>query len=493
MADWTLETAGQLYALYQATLLAETNPHIHQRYGQTRQHACKEGERKRQLVLAACNRAFLTANRICVLADKDSAMAENHDSVAPAPAASAMSANAPDEIILLIHGIRTQAEWQVMVAAQLDVIPGKAVFALKYEFFDGLRFWFPGWTRTRPINEVLWRIREAIKRNPNARVSVIAHSFGTYAIARILREHPDIRLHRLVLCGSVLRRSFRWDQVRDRVEAEIINDCGHRDIWPVLAQSSTWGYGASGTFGFGTPGIRDRFHATGHSGFFTPEQVTRFWVPWFKEGTFAQGIDPPTRPYRWSLLTVLQVKWTVILTIAVVLILALWRRPQATIDARLTLKAEPVRQRVNSRYKKSDAEIKQSGPNEEEATFRFMLHNHGTSTARVIRAEFVPSKISREKYDVITALSIKPMDHRGDVLVSLDETEVNKPVPITLAFSVEPNEDKDFKIWFVADDLPNPGMLRITGRLIVFTDIGQTSLPLAITIASDSKHIREPP
>jgi hypothetical protein len=120
-------------------------------------------------------------------------------------------------------------------------------------------------------------------------LSVIAHSFGTYAIGKILKENPDIRLHRLILCGAILPSEFRWDQIPHSVETEIINDCGIRDIWPVLAQSTTFGYGPSGRFGFGAPGVRDRYHDFGHGGFFQEQFVSNFWLPWFRSGNFVKS------------------------------------------------------------------------------------------------------------------------------------------------------------------------------------------------------------
>jgi len=145
---------------------------------------------------------------------------------------------------------------------------------------------------------------------------VIAHSFGTYAIGRILKENPDIRLHRLVLCGAVLPTDFRWDQIRSRVDTDIINDCGIRDIWPVLAQSTTFGYGPSGRFGFGTPGVRDRFHNFGHGGFFEEKFVRAFWLPWFRMGQLVNSEAPPPSGTRWHLLTIIQIKWLAILLCA---------------------------------------------------------------------------------------------------------------------------------------------------------------------------------
>jgi hypothetical protein len=225
---------------------------------------------------------------------------------------------APD-IVLLIHGIRTQGEWEEMVTKTLSAIPSLKVMPLKYEFFDALHFLCPIFTRKRPVKELLWKIRDAKERNLGSKVSVIAHSFGCYAIATILRSNPDIRLHRLVLCGSVVPRRFRWDMIGRQIDKDILNECAMRDIWPVLAQSSTWGYGASGTFGFGSPGMIDRYHRFGHSGFFSEEFVREFWLPWFSADKKPPADSPQVRPYLLSLLTVIQLKWLFIVIVLIIL------------------------------------------------------------------------------------------------------------------------------------------------------------------------------
>jgi pimeloyl-ACP methyl ester carboxylesterase len=218
-----------------------------------------------------------------------------------------------EEVVLLIHGIRDFAEWQDVVAAVLSDIPNVEVCPLKYGRFDAFRFWFPIWTRDAPVKNLLWRIRSARDRFSTAKMSVVAHSFGTYAIGKILRENPDIRLHRLILCGAILPSNFRWDQIQRSVETLIINDCGIKDIWPVLAQSTTFGYGPSGRFGFGTPGVRDRYHDFGHGGFFQEKFVCDFWLPWFRSGDFVKSQAPPPSGTRWHLLTLIQIKWLAIL------------------------------------------------------------------------------------------------------------------------------------------------------------------------------------
>src|SRR5205085_2074206 len=125
-------------------------------------------------------------------------------------------------------------------------------------------------------------IRAIKQAHPNSLISVIAHSFGTYGIARVLEEYPDIRLRRLVLCGSIVPRAFRWDKLGSRqLEQPVVNDCGERDVWPLFAQSLSFGYGASGTLGFGSANVIDRFHLFTHSQFFRSDFIKSFWVSLF--------------------------------------------------------------------------------------------------------------------------------------------------------------------------------------------------------------------
>jgi hypothetical protein len=180
---------------------------------------------------------------------------------------------------------------------------------LGYEFFDGFSFWLPFPFRQRKVKVVLERLRDAQRRYPGKPISVIAHSFGTYIIGTILRQDNSIQLRRLILCGSILPRNYPWGTYSRSVDTPILNDCGAWDIWPVQAQSTTWGFGASGTWGFRRAGITDRFHNFGHGGFFTADFVRTFWLSWFRGEPSALGIVPPKRPYLWSLITVFPIKW----------------------------------------------------------------------------------------------------------------------------------------------------------------------------------------
>ena len=228
------------------------------------------------------------------------------------------------QVVLLIHGIRTEADWGPMVRSKIEV-PGQIeVIPIRYGYFDAIRFWFPFWTRNKPIERVYKEIRVALQKyrrsHPDAKLSIIAHSFGTYIVGEILKRGFDLQFHRLILCGSVLPQDFPWEQYQGRFDDDkVVNECGKSDIWPVLAQSASWGYGASGTHGFGAVLVKDRFHAGGHGQYFKPEFVEKYWEPFIRRGEY-KGTEyevkmPPT-PWWISLLGILPLKW-VILTVLI--------------------------------------------------------------------------------------------------------------------------------------------------------------------------------
>ncbi len=221
----------------------------------------------------------------------------------------------PQQVILLVHGIRTYAEWQPMVRRVLEEIPGTLVVPLKYEWFDAFRFWLP-YFRTGELENIHRKIRDAFAEYRDVPISIIAHSFGTHAIGELLKDDPQFRIQRLVLCGSILPRSFKWDLYRLKVESEVINDRGSKDIWPVLARSSSWGYGDSGTHGFGAVKVHDRAHNFRHSDYFKESFVREFWLPWFQSGTLIESEwdekEPPSSWWR-VMISLVPLKWILVI------------------------------------------------------------------------------------------------------------------------------------------------------------------------------------
>jgi formylglycine-generating enzyme required for sulfatase activity len=227
------------------------------------------------------------------------------------------SSPATQQLVLLIHGIRTHAVWQNRVQRIIGDNKQTIVVPIRYGYFDAFQFWCPVFTRAKVIKKVLKRYDDSLQRYASPQVSIIAHSFGTYAISKIIEQNARIRLNRLLLCGSIVPEDFDWALYDKRVN-EIVNDIGTRDIWPVLAKATTWGYGASGTFGFGNPFVHDRFHDYYHSDFFNSKFVHRYWAPFIKNGNIVVSEwdeDHPEPPWRISMLSKLPLRWVILLVL----------------------------------------------------------------------------------------------------------------------------------------------------------------------------------
>ncbi len=204
------------------------------------------------------------------------------------------------ELIFVIHGIRDRARWQSRVKRLLEEIDGVKVIPIRYGYFDLLRFWFPFWTRRGPIERT--RVEIQIGRNTYRaeRYSIIAHSFGTYAVSKVISDTRDLVLHRLVLCGSILDRAYPWELIKGRITDRIVNDYGTRDIWPLMARKLSWGYGDTGRYGFGGAIVQDRSHNLRHSDFFEEAFVDKYWKPLFESDTLVESHweeNAPTEPW----------------------------------------------------------------------------------------------------------------------------------------------------------------------------------------------------
>ncbi|MBK6768613.1 MAG: hypothetical protein IPG72_06320 [Ardenticatenales bacterium] len=218
-------------------------------------------------------------------------------------------------VVIIIHGIRTHAEWIPRLRSGLEDDGAEAIEA-KYGFLSIVRFLTP-FLRGDAVRVVEMRINEVSNRDPRPQIDIIAHSFGTYIIAKILQRNPSLRVHRIILCGSILPQRYGWPQEFVQTPRRIVNDCGWRDPWPIAATAVTWGFGPSGAFGlFQTTAVENRHHPLSHSQFFSDEFTAKYWRPFLTSGRIEPGpSDRPTTPWTWSVLTIVQLKYVVLLLV----------------------------------------------------------------------------------------------------------------------------------------------------------------------------------
>jgi hypothetical protein len=218
-------------------------------------------------------------------------------------------------VVILVHGIRTRALWQNAIRSTLHK-EGFVVQPTNYEYFDVLRFLFPGeFFRRGIVEDVERQIRHTLAENKASTCSLIAHSFGTYVVSRILRDYTDLEFERIIFCGSVVPQSFRFEDYRKRFKTPLLNEVGTRDFWPAIAEAVTFGYGSAGAYGFRRPAVQDRWHnGMGHPDFLNAEFCRKYWLPFLRDGTFVETAEVPNPPPWWLwVVSTFQIRYGVVL------------------------------------------------------------------------------------------------------------------------------------------------------------------------------------
>lgn len=200
-------------------------------------------------------------------------------------------------VVLLIHGIQTDGAWHQLVQKEIGAIPHTNVVGLGYDVVSPLQLALP--FRNTPVEKIKQDIRDARFQEPSAKFVVIAHSFGSYILSRILPKSTDINFEKIILCGCIIPISFPWGHyTRGMSPKSVINDVGTRDFYPVMATFTTFGYGSSGRKGFQNPHIKDRYFDYGHSDFFESKykHIETYWKPFIVDGSIIESDWDQNKP-----------------------------------------------------------------------------------------------------------------------------------------------------------------------------------------------------
>lgn len=214
-------------------------------------------------------------------------------------------------VIAMVHGIHDIGAWHESVSSQLRS-KGTVVEQIRYQLYPAIRFLFPIDLSGKAVKRVVKRLRALGKQYPNARMSIIAHSFGTYVTLKAIEAEPDLDFWKIIFCGSVANDQFEWSDIKRRIGDSkrptkdfVLNDCGTGDVFPVLGATFGWHYGMAGASGFSEGFITNRFFKAtdgtkgGHGLYFDPQFVLQHWRPFLIEdkapalGNGVQGEDLP--------------------------------------------------------------------------------------------------------------------------------------------------------------------------------------------------------
>lgn len=195
-----------------------------------------------------------------------------------------------EHVVLLVPGIRDHGGWTQNARDIFEVDPKVRAFRMGHGFYNALFFLAPGDKSQEPYEKLVNQYAEAKKEFKNAQISIVAHSFGTYLVGRLLREYSCDRLCRVILCGSVLRPDYDWSHVRRRFQSDgrVLNQCGFSDYWPAFAGLLRKRYGPAGRYGFEHIYPQNRWFLGGHSLFFKNQHMEA-WPDFVKYGRVADS------------------------------------------------------------------------------------------------------------------------------------------------------------------------------------------------------------
>lgn len=176
-------------------------------------------------------------------------------------------------VVMIVHGIRDHGFWTKRVAREVKRLGREKGIEVRaptpsYGFLSMWDFVMPG-GRSRAAHWFLERYADVRTHFPNATISFVGHSNGTYIAARALEMSPAVELENVVFAGSVVRRSFDWTRFRGRVR-RVYNYVSHGDsvvaFLPAVFESLRIAWldvGGAGAFGFQGSPCEDRGRALG--------------------------------------------------------------------------------------------------------------------------------------------------------------------------------------------------------------------------------------
>jgi len=220
--------------------------------------------------------------------------------------------NAPGRhpLVISVHGIRTRGRWQRDLAIHIQRAGFEYVLP-DYGYFGLVAFLWP-WARAAKVKWFLGEYSRLTENGAGPPPSVIAHSMGTYIVASAMEQCPEIRFDRIILCGSIVRKSYSWSNRLDAGQFNwLLNDRGKRDLWARAAEWVVQDAGPSGYSGFDDPArgrvVEEVHQSFRHSDFFYDLNYTKQWIPFLQGKQLQPLAQEDRRPINWKFLVFIAV------------------------------------------------------------------------------------------------------------------------------------------------------------------------------------------
>ena len=206
----------------------------------------------------------------------------------------------PNGVLVSIHGLLSQASWNAEIA---PIASSQNWIFAPFLYCDTNS---PKLLIDKPrADQVVERFRNwvyDIQCRYQRNISVIAHSFGTYILARYITgfdEFLPIRLNTAILTGSILNPEFDWEAHRGVRIARVLNEVAPNDQLVKHMPKLKWIhpdplYGNSGVTGFAKEcDIVDQMSNDifDHNNVIKRDVIERHWMPFLMANRDAHTIE----------------------------------------------------------------------------------------------------------------------------------------------------------------------------------------------------------
>jgi tetratricopeptide (TPR) repeat protein len=205
-------------------------------------------------------------------------------------------------LVISLHGIRTFAPWQKVLADELGA-KGFESKTLDYGFLGALKVILP-WKRKA---QVKWFRDEYTSKIPDGNLpSIICHSFGTYLVARAMENYEGIKFDQIILCGSIIPPDYDWQVLFDRGQVKrVLNECAKKDLVVKASPFFISDAGPSGAYEFdikNDPRLCQRSVSKfGHSDYLHLLNFRDNWLPFLKGGPPPKDLPPLNKTFNWKI------------------------------------------------------------------------------------------------------------------------------------------------------------------------------------------------
>ena len=231
--------------------------------------------------------------------------------------------------VFLLHGIKTRGKWQKDVSPLLSA-QGLIPIPLDFDYFGARQLvWSPA--RKRKLKWLLDEYERECGRLGCESPSIVAHSFGCYLVASLLKKYSQVRFDRIIFCGSIVHPAYPWADFAARGQVKsVLNQFGGEDFWAWVVQWGVEDAGPSGYSGFSQPCavLQQQKHTEfEHSDYFFDLNYNQNWIPFLLGkplATAAARPDAMQAPVNWRFRFVLAVVLLLIVAAVFSVVWSLW-------------------------------------------------------------------------------------------------------------------------------------------------------------------------